>query len=63
LIGGEVRLGKRRRFGLGLELKWADPWTDTTTMIVDYAGKLGSVSVTGGFNFYLGDGSKAGGER
>jgi hypothetical protein len=58
LLGGEVRLGKRKRFGLGLELKWADPWTDTTFMIVDYATKRGSLSVSGGFNFYLGDGSE-----
>lgn len=58
LLGGEVRLGKKQRFGLGLELKWADPWTDTSAMIVDYLGKQGSLSVTGGFNFYLGDGSE-----
>jgi len=58
LLGGEVRLGKRKRFGLGLELKWADPWTDTTFMIVKYATTRGSLSISGGFNFYLGDGSE-----
>ena len=63
LLGGEVRLGKQRRFGLGIELKWADPWTDTTYKIVDYAGKQGSLGVVGGFNFYLGDGSRKGARR
>ncbi len=58
LLGGEVRLGKKKRFGLGLELKWADPWTDTQMMIVEYAGTRGGLCVSGGFNFYLGDGSK-----
>ncbi len=58
LLGGEVRLGRKKRFGLGLELKWADPWTETTAMIVDYAGTRGGLCLSGGFNFYLGDGSE-----
>ncbi len=58
LLGGEVRLGRRQRFGLGLELKWADPWKDTEMMVVDYAGSRGALCVTGGFNVYLGDGSE-----
>jgi hypothetical protein len=58
LLGGEVRLGKRQRFGLGLEVKWADPWTRTELMVVDYGGTQGAFCLSGGFNFYLGDGSE-----
>lgn len=58
LLGGEVRLGKRQRFGLGLEIKWADPWKDTENMVVNYLGSQGSLCISGGFNFYLGDGSE-----
>lgn len=54
MLGGEVRLGKNRGFGLGLEVKWADPWRGTDFMIVDYAGSRGGICITGGFNFYLG---------
>ena len=59
MLGGEVRLGKNRGFGLGLEVKWADPWKDTDFMIVDYAGGRGGVCITGGFNFYLGGKKRA----
>jgi hypothetical protein len=58
LLGGEVRLGKHKRFGLGLELKWLDPWVDTEMGIVDYVGTRGGLCLSGGFNFYLGDGSE-----
>jgi len=60
LLGGEVRLGKNKRFGLGLEIKWADPWVDTTTKIVNYAGSRGGLCLSGGFNFYLGGAKKKG---
>lgn len=58
LIGGEVRLGKNRGFGLGLEVKWADPWEETDMMLVDYAGSRGGLCINGGFNFYFGRGRK-----
>jgi len=59
MLGGEVRLGKNRGFGLGVEVKWADPWKGTDPMIVDYAGSQGGLCITGGFNFYLGRKDKA----
>jgi len=54
VLGGRLSLGKKRNFRLLLEVKWADPWTNTDYRFLDYLGKQGAFCLSGGFEIKLG---------
>jgi len=55
-LGGQLRLGKKRRLGLTLELKWHRPYASTRDSVVGYLGpgKQGALSFVSGITVYLG---------
>jgi len=61
-LGGQVRIGKKRRLGLTLELKWHRPYASTKDAIVGYVGpgQLGALSFLSGITIYIGRDVKPG---
>ena len=59
-VGGQLRLGPRRRLGLGLEVKWQRPYVDTRDSVVGYVGvgPLGALAFLGGITVYIGKDNK-----
>ena len=55
-IGGQLRLGKKRELGLGLEIQWHRPYHDTSDAIVSAIapGNLGAMAFMGGVSVFLG---------
>ena len=55
-LGAQVRLGKKRRFGLGGEVKWHRPMVDTGPSVLGYVapGQRGAIAFVAGFTLYLG---------
>ena len=59
-LGAQVRLGKKRRFGLGGEIKWHRPWVDTNPSVLGYVapGRQGAIAFVAGFTLYIGKDTK-----
>lgn len=59
-LGGQLRLGKKRRLGLGLEVKWQRPYVNTKDGVFGYVGvgPLGALSFLGGVTIYIGKDTK-----
>ena len=59
-FGAQVRLGKKRRLGLGGEIKWHRPWVDTDPSVVGFVGpgRLGAIAFVGGVTIYIGKDTK-----
>lgn len=55
-VGGQLRIGKRRELGLGLEVKWHRPYRNTGDAVVAYvgAGPQGAFSFVGGVTLFIG---------
>ncbi len=55
-LGGQLRLGKKREIGLGLEIQWHRPYHDTSDAVVAYVapGNLGAMAFMGGFTVFIG---------
>lgn len=55
-LGGQVRIGKKRRLGLTLEIKWHRPYASTRDAVVGYVGpgQLGALSFLSGITIYIG---------
>ena len=55
-IGGQLRLGKKREIGLGLEIQWHRPYHDTSDAVVSAIapGNLGAMAFMGGFSVFIG---------
>jgi hypothetical protein len=54
-VGGQLRIGKKRQLGLGLEVKWHRPWANTSDAVVGYVGvgKLGALAFLGGVTIFI----------
>jgi hypothetical protein len=61
-VGGQLRLGKKRRLGLGLEVKWLRPYVNTKDGVIGYVGvgPLGALSFLGGVTIFIGKDTKPG---
>ena len=61
-LGGQLRLGKKRRLGLGLEVKWHRPYVNTNDAVIGYigVGKQGALSFLGGITIFIGKDTKPG---
>ena len=59
-IGGQLRLGKKRRLGLGLEVKWQRPYVNTRDGVIGYVGvgPLGALAFLGGVTVFIGKDTK-----
>jgi hypothetical protein len=59
-LGGQLRIGKKRRLGLGLEIKWHRPYASTQDAVVGYLGpgKLGALAFLSGITIYIGKDTK-----
>ena len=55
-VGGQLRLGKKRRLGLGIEIKWHRPYANTKNSVVGYVGpgNQGALAFLGGVTIYIG---------
>jgi hypothetical protein len=55
-LGGQLRLGKKRQVGLGLEIQWHRPYHDTSDAVVAYVapGNLGAMAFMGGITVFIG---------
>lgn len=54
-IGGQLRVGKKRNLGLGIEVKWHRPWANTGNAVLGYAGfgNQGALAFLGGVTVYI----------
>ena len=59
-LGAQLRIGKKRRLGLGLEVKWHRPYASTRDAVVGYLGpgKLGALAFLSGITIYIGRDTK-----
>jgi hypothetical protein len=55
-IGGQLRVGKNREIGLGLEMKWHRPYASTESSVMGYIGpgKMGALAFLGGITIFIG---------
>jgi len=55
-IGGQLRVGKNRELGLGLEMKWHRPYASTENSVMGYIGpgKMGALAFLGGITIFIG---------
>lgn len=60
-LGAQLRVGKKRGLGLGIEVKWHRPWANTDKAVLGYAGigTQGALAFLGGVTIYI-DGKKKG---
>ncbi|MCP4873740.1 MAG: hypothetical protein GY898_34060 [Proteobacteria bacterium] len=59
-LGGQVRVGKKRRLGLALEVKWHRPYASTKDAVVGYVGpgNLGALGFLTGITVFIGKDTK-----
>lgn len=55
-VGGQLRVGKNRELGLGLEMKWHRPYASTEDAVMGYLGpgKMGALAFLGGITVFIG---------